>query len=184
MRLRPMYRKAALALVWVGSSVWSVAVPAVTINFSAILTDGTCTLSLDKSTLPLGSIALSQLRPAQLNAQQPFTLFVQDCTSGGSLTPQVTISGNGVTQDNKWLFRNAGSAAGVGIVVIRSDTAPDYSAPEVKDGTSIALANAGQIPANQALTFYAGASCGGSTGCASTGAGDVTASLMFTFAYQ
>lgn len=184
MHLAPVYRKATALLVLAGSCLLSAPVPAVTINFSAVLTDGTCTLSLDKSTLPLGTLSQAQLRPGQLNVQQPFTLFVQDCTSGGSLTPQVTITGNGVTQDNKWLFRNAGSAEGVGIVVIQSATVPAYSQPEVKDGTIITLANVGQIPANQALTFYAGASCGGSTGCASTGMGGVTASLMFTFAYQ
>ncbi|WP_431225957.1 fimbrial protein (plasmid) [Serratia sp. L9] len=151
-----------------------------------MLNNGTCTLSLDKSILPLGTVNLSALRPNQLVVPQPFTLFVQDCSgqAGGSLTPIVKITGNGVTQDNKWLFRNASSAAGTGIVVIHSDAVPDYSQPEVKDNSTLQLANVGQIPINQAFTFYAGTSCGGSTGCASLATGDVTATLMFTFSYQ
>ncbi|WP_447888140.1 fimbrial protein [Serratia fonticola] len=186
MRSAQRYRNAMLAVVLAGSGTLFSQGQAVTLNFTAVLADGTCTLSLDKSTLPLGAVSYSQLRPNQLVAPQPFTLSVQDCTGamGGSLKPVVTITGTGVTQDNKWLFRNAGSAKGAGILVIRSNSIPDYSQPEIKNNGTIALANAGQIPINQAFTFYVGASCGGSTGCATIGLGEVTANLMFTFAFQ
>lgn len=185
MRSALRYRKTVLAVVLASSGTLSIPIQAVTLNFSALLTNGTCTLSLDKSTLPLGLIAKSQLRPNQLVVPQPFILSVQNCTgqAGGSLKPTVTITGNGVTQDNKWLFRNAGSAAGIGILVIRSESVPSYNQSEIKNNSTIQLANAGQVPVNQAFTFYAGASCGGSTGCARTATGDVTANLMFTFAY-
>lgn len=182
MRLIQCYRKVVLVLA--GSVLLVAPVQAVTINFSAVLTNGTCALSLDRSILPLGTISQPELKPGRLIAQQPFTLFIRNCTSGGNFTPWVTVSGQGVTQDNKWLFRNAGSAAGVGIVVIQSDTLPDYSQSEVRDGTTIKVANTGQIPVDQELTFYAGASCAGSTGCASIGSGEVAATLMFNFAYQ
>ncbi|WP_421081365.1 fimbrial protein [Serratia fonticola] len=186
MRSAQRYLKAALAVVLAGGGAVSAPVQAVTLDFSAVLTNGTCTLSLDKSTLPLGVIAKSQLRPNQLVAPQPFTLSVQDCTgsAGGSLKPVVTIAGTGTTQDSKWLFRNAGSAANTGILVIQSASVPDYSQPEVKNNSVLSLANPGQIPVNQTFTFYAGASCGGSTGCATVATGDVTATLMFTFLYQ
>ncbi|MFV8908426.1 fimbrial protein [Serratia fonticola] len=186
MRSLRHYRNAVLAVMLAGGTLLSPPGWAITLNFSAVLTDGTCTLSLDKSILPLGTINQSALRPNQLVAPQPFTLFVQNCTSqqGSNLQPTVNISGSGVTQDNKWLFRQAGSATGTGIVVIQSQSVPDYSQPEVQNNTVLPLANAGQTPVDQAFTFYAGASCGGSTGCASLATGEVTATLMFTFAYQ
>ncbi|MBP1038854.1 type 1 fimbrial protein [Serratia fonticola] len=188
MRSAQRYLKAALAVVLAGGGAVSAPVQAVMLDFSAVLTDSTCRLSLDKSTLRLGGIEKSQLRPNQLVAPQPFTLSVQDCTgsAGGSVKPVVTIAGTGTTQDGKWLFRNAGSAANTGILVIQSATAnvPDYSQPEVKNNSVLSLANPGQIPVNQTFTFYAGASCGGSTGCAAVATGDVTATLMFTFLYQ
>lgn len=186
MRSAQRYLKATLAVVLAGGGAVSAPAQAVTLDFSAVLTDGTCTLSLDKSTLPLGVIAKSQLRPNQLVAPQPFTLSVHDCTgsAGGSLTPVVTIGGTGATQDGKWLFHNARSAANTGIMVIQSGSVPDYSQSEVKNNSVLSLAPPGQIPGNQTFTFYAGASCGGSTGCATVTTGDVTATLMFTFLYQ
>ena len=94
MRSAQRYLKAALAVVLAGGGAVSVPVQAVTLDFSSVLTDGTCTLSLDKSILPLGVIAKSQLRPNQLVAPQPFTLSVQDCTgsAGGSLTHSEKLS--------------------------------------------------------------------------------------------
>lgn len=186
MRSAPRYLKATLAVVLAGGGAVSAPVQAVTLDFSAVLTNGTCTLSLDKSTLPLGVINTSRLRPNQLVAPQPFTLSVRDCTgsSGGSLKPVVTVTGTGATQDGKWLFRNTGSAANTGFLVIQSATVPDYSRPEVKNNSVLSLADAGQIPVNQTFTFYAGASCGGSSGCAAVATGDVTATLMFTFTYE
>ena len=173
-------------MVLAGGSALSAPSLAVTLNFSAVLTDGTCALSLDKSTLPLGDVSLSQLRPNKLVAPRPFTLSVQECTGseGSSQQPVVTVTGNGATQDGKWLFSNTGSVGSTGILVIQSDFEPDYSQPEVKNHTQIPLAAPGQIPVNQSLTFYAGASCGGTTGCANVATGDVTATLMFTFSYQ
>ena len=188
MRSAPRYLKTVLALVLTSGCVLSVPVLAqqLTLDFSAVLTNGTCTLSLDKSTLQLGAIGKSQLRANQFIAPQPFVLSVKDCTgsAGGSLKPVVTIEGTGAIQDGKWLFRNAGSAAGTGILVIQSTSLPGYSQSEVKNKSVLSLANAGQIPINQTFTFYAGASCGGSSGCASVATGDVTATLMFTFTHQ
>lgn len=186
MRSAQLCRKAALVMMLAASGGGPTSVQAVTLDFSAFLTDGTCALSLDKSTLSLGTIGKSQLRPSRLIAPQRFTLFVRDCSgkTGDSLKPGVTITGSGVAQDNKWLFRNSGSAAGAGIVVIQSESVPGYDRLEVKHGAFLPLVLAEQIPVNQEFAFYAAASCGGNTGCASIGTGDVTASLMFTFAYQ
>ncbi|WP_222436576.1 fimbrial protein [Serratia fonticola] len=159
---------------------------AITLNFSATLFNGTCSLNLDKSTLPLGSVSLAELKPAQLLIAQPFTLSVTDCTGsdGGSLTPVVIMTGAGVSQDSRWLFRTAGSANGAGIMVIKSDSLPAHSQPEIKTGTVLPLAAAGKVPVAQSHTFYAGVSCMSTTRCTDVGTGAITASLMFVFAYQ
>lgn len=165
---------------------WIKPVQAITINFEATLGDGTCTLSLDRSTLPLGTILLSQLRANSLVSPSPFTLSVRNCSgfTNASLEPAVRVTGSGVTQDNKWLFRNTGSAKGTGILIIQSDSVPNYASDEVRNGTRLILKKAGAVPVDQTFTFYAGGSCGGSTGCSTTEPGRVTATVMFTFEYQ
>jgi type 1 fimbria pilin len=158
---------------------------AVTLNFSAILMPGTCTFSLDKSTLPLGTASLRELQPASLVSAQPFTLRVQDC-SGTDLntTPVVNVSGDGVIQDGRWLFRSADSVAkGVGVMLVKTDMPPSYGTTEVKNNDDIVLAVKGVNPADQSLTFYAAMTCG-SNGCAGLQAGVLTARVMFTLAYR
>lgn len=175
-----------IAIFFTLATVCVLPVQAVTVNFVATLGDPTCTLSLDRSTLPLGVISLSQLRANSMVSPSPFNLSVQDCTGflNESLKPAVRVTGPGVTQDNKWLFRNAGSASGAGILIIQSDSVPDYSRDEVRDGTRILLAKVGATPVDQTFMFYAGGSCGGSAGCSTIETGQVTASIMFTFEYQ
>lgn len=182
---RPYLNGLLMALLTAGG-LMSATASAITLNFSATLFNGTCSLNLDKSTLPLGNVSLSELRPAQLFIAQPFTLTVSDCTGteGDSLTPVVAISGPGVSQDNRWLFRHAGSADGAGIMVIKSDSLPAHSQPEIKGGTALPLASVGKLPVAQSHTFYAGVSCMSTTRCTDVGTGAITASLMFIFAYQ
>ncbi|WP_261459906.1 fimbrial protein [Serratia fonticola] len=164
------------------SAFLSAPAQSVTLDFSAVLVEGTCTISLDKSTLDLGTITKSQLRAGQVVAPQPFALTVQGCSGGGpTLTPVVKVSGNGIYQDNKYLFRNAGSADGVGILLFISDTVPEYNDSSLIGSTHIQVGFKGTTPAK--LNFYAGISCGGAMGCATTGTGNVTANIMFTFAY-
>lgn len=186
MHLVQLYLRGLLIASIATASLLPIAAVAVPLNFSATLYNGTCSLSLDKSTLPLGDLSLSALTPAQLVNTKPFTLTVADCTDsdGGTLTPVVVVSGAGDSHDNRWLFRNSGSAEGVGIMVIKSDTLPTYSQMEIKNGTALPLAVAGVTPAAQSHTFYAGVSCLSTSSCTNVTTGAVTASLMFTFAYQ
>lgn len=176
-----------LVIVFTLITAWIKPVQAVTINFEAALVNASCTLSLDRSTLPLGTILLSQLRANSLVSPSPFTLSVQNCSSvHASQEPAVRVTGVGVTQDSKWLFRHnvTGSAKGVGILIIQSDSVPNYASDEVRDGTRLLLKKAGNKPVDQTFTFYAGGSCGGSSGCSTTEPGRVTASVMFSFVYQ
>ncbi|AHG22651.2 hypothetical protein Z042_04320 [Chania multitudinisentens RB-25] len=159
----------------------------VTINFSAVLNPGTCTFSLDKSTLALDSTHLTQLTPATLQAAQPVTLTVQDCSgTDASLTPVVNVSGDGITRDTRWLFRSSDStASNVGIMLVKTNAPPSYSSTEVKNGDDIPLAGMGVNPLDQNIMFYAGISCGGAE-CVSTPPtpGSLTARILFDLAYR
>lgn len=159
---------------------------AVTINFSAVITRGTCSFSLDKSLLPLGYVGRAELKPASLLAVQPFTLWVRDCNlSTDGVIPVVSVSGEGVSQGGKWLFRSGDSVAkNVGVMLVKSDLPPSYSEPEVKNGDIFPLAGRGVNPVDQPLRFYAGMTCGSSDTCAAAGVGSLTARILFTLSFR
>lgn len=163
----------------------SASAQAVTINFSATLIEGTCTFSLDKSTLDLGVLQQAQLIPSSLLAAQPFVLSVRDCSAvGNSQLPVVNVTGTGVTQDGKWLFRASSSTAtNVGVMLVKTNAPPSFSDTEVKNNDDIPLANRGTAPADQDLTFYAGLTCGIAS-CASVTPGTLTAPILFQLAYR
>ena len=157
------------------------------LDFSAYLINGTCTLSLDNSTLPLDQVSTSTLRPRTLLNPRPFTLRVSDCTAvGKGLKPVVTVTGRGEKQDGKFLFRqpDTGAAKNVGVVVFKTSKVPDYGNTEIANGYFFTLDGAPVIPANQDHVFYAGVSCGGDAGCKNIGTGAVKAMLTFSVAYQ
>ncbi|WP_051916661.1 MULTISPECIES: fimbrial protein [unclassified Serratia (in: enterobacteria)] len=175
------------ALILIALSLCSQAVHAVTLNFSASIVQSTCSLSLDKSVLPLGDVPQASLRSGALVNLKPFSLRVDNCSgvAGGSQQLVILVVGAGATQDGKWLFRNSNSTAGgAGVMLVQGDTPPSYTATEVKPGDYFPLAGVGQVPVNQEFPFFAGVSCGGSTGCATIKPGALTANLMFMFAYR
>ncbi len=180
-------KRTLLLTIWALSALIGQPVQAVTLNFSAILNPGTCTFSLDKSTLALDSVHLSQFAPATLQAAQPFTLTVQDCSgTDASLAPVVNVSGDGITRDSKWLFRSSdSSASGVGVMLVKTDVPPAYGSTEVKNGDNIPLAAAGVNPPDQNIRFYAGITCG-SLACTSDPItpGTLTARILFNLAYR
>ncbi len=184
---RLFHKKVLLSALGLYVGLASMASQAVTLNFSASLVQGTCSLSLDKSVLPLGTLSPSSLRNGVLTNVQPFTLTVGNCSglTGGSLQPVITVNGDGSTQDGKWLFRTSGSnVGGAGVMVVQSATLPTYANTEVKSGDYFPLAAVGQIPVNKQLPFFAGVSCGGSSGCATVQPGTLTANIMFAFTYR
>lgn len=156
------------------------------IDFSAILMTGTCTFNLDKSMLALGTTTISDLQPATLVRAQAFTLSVSDCTGTDlNLTPVINISGDGITQDNRWLFRASDSTTNnkMGVMLVKSDVLPNYNAVEIKNNDDIVLADKGINPLDQNFTFYAAMSCG-TTGCSSLQAGTLSARVLFQLAYR
>lgn len=188
MRLSTTCLKATLGgVLSLLSGLISVSANTVTLNFSAQIVQGTCSLSLDKSVLPLGSVSKYLLHSGVLVNLHPFTLTAGNCNGAaeGSLQPGIVVTGTGSTQDGKWLFRTSDSdVGGAGVMVVQSDTAPNYTSTEVKPNDFFPLAGAGAAPVNTILPFFAGVSCGGSTGCATIKPGTLTANIMFVFIYR
>ncbi|CAM4293848.1 fimbrial protein [Serratia silvae] len=181
------HRKALLVTLAIGAGFTNSTAQAVTLNFSATVVEGTCSLSLDKSVLQLNDTSQARLGSGVLINPQPFILKADNCSgvAGGSLQPVITVNGDGVTQDGKWLFRSSDSTAGgAGVILVQSSNTPSYSNTEVKPADAFPLAGVGQIPVDKELPFFAGISCGGSTGCATVKTGTVTARITFTFAYR
>lgn len=177
--------KALSCLVLLAMTITST--QAITLNFNAVISPGTCTFNLDKSNVSLGYVPKSEMKPSTLVAVQPFTLSVTHCSgAGAALTPSVHIAGEGSTLGGKWLFRQAESTANnTGIVLIKTDTPPAYSEPEVKDGDTFALTKVpGTTPTDQSHTFYAGLACGDTVSCSSVTTGKATARIIFSLDYR
>lgn len=174
----------ALAATLLLAALHGAPLRAETLNFSAVLTPGTCAFSLDKSTLALGYVPLSHIAPSTLVAAQPFTLTVSDCGGGTHMkTPAVKVSGAGITQDGKWLFRDTSfpsASVGVGIMLVKTDVPPVYAQAEVKNDATFPLDTSGSAPEDHRMTFYAGLTCGSAATCASAKAGKVTARITFS----
>ncbi|MFA3781240.1 fimbrial protein [Yersinia sp. 1652 StPb PI] len=188
MHLNSFCRKKVL---WVGLSLLvggiSINTHAVTLNFSASLVQGTCSLSLDKSVLSLGDVQQANLRSETLLNLQPVTLTVDNCNgaASASLQPVVIALGPGKSQNGKWLFRSSDSdVGGAGVMLVQSASQPSYASTEVKSGDYFPLAAVGQTPVNKQLQFFAGVSCGGVTDCATVKPGQLTANVNFIFAYR
>lgn len=189
MATAPRYRNRVWAMVLSLGTLLPGALQADTLrlDFSAYLVTGTCTLSLDNSTLPLGQVSTSMLRPRTLLNPRPFTLHVSDCTAGANgMKPVVTVTGRGERQDGKFLFRqpDTDAAQNVGILVFKTSKVPGYGNTEIADGDFFKLDGAPVTPANQDHIFYAAVSCGSDAGCKNIGTGNVKAMLTFSFAYQ
>jgi type 1 fimbria pilin len=169
------------------TGVMSNTAKAVTLNFSASIVQGTCSLSLDKSVLTLGEISHSRLLSGSLVNLQPVTLKISNClgANGGTQQPVIAVTGPGNSQDGRWLFRSDDSdVGGAGIMLVQSTTPPNYADVEVKTGDTFPLAGVGQAPVDKVIPFYAGISCGGQGGCATVKPGSLTAHIVFKFAYR
>lgn len=186
MRLTPTFLNAPIAALLSLCCLIPQTAGAVTLNFSAVLTNGTCSLSVDKGTLSLPSITLAGLQPQRLYSTQPFTLSITECTGGGTsgLTPVVAVAGAGESQDSKWLFRQPNSTPGVGVMVFKSDVEPTFNTAEIGNGATIPVGAVGANAVAQKIQFYAAASCLSAQSCADVAPGTVTANLMFIFTYK
>lgn len=157
------------------------------LDFSATIVQGTCSLNLDKSVLSLDQVSQSRLQSNSLVNAQPFNVIASNCigVAQANIQPVIFVTGVGGYQDGKWLFRSSDSdVGGAGVILVQSVTQPSYLDSEVKSGDAFPLAAVGQAPADMVLPFFAGVSCGGSTGCATVKPGLLTANIVFNFAYR
>lgn len=187
MRILNVFKKKSIYILFFASlNFYMPAALAITLNFSAILAEATCTISLDKNVLSLGDISQSQLKANKIVAAQPFQLNIQNCISiSGSAAYSILVSGSGSLVDGKWLFRNSDEIGhGTGIMLVQSNTVPDYLNSEIRDGSAISIGGAGITPTDQSLKFYAGVSCGSDNGCATMTPGKVSATVMFDLVYR
>lgn len=163
---------ALAALLFTGPSA-----QAVKINFAAVIANATCQVSLNQSTLYLGSVPLKALTQGSVLAlPQPVLLQVRRCegVAGGDLKPRVKVSGEGF------------AAAGIGILLMQGDKPPAYEQAEVKNGDYLTVGPANVLPVDTDVPLYVGVSCGASSACgASTlGPGRLTARIIFDFTYR
>ena len=158
---------------------------AVTINFSAVLASGTCTLNLDKSSLYLGAEVRQNFKPNTLSNTSLFRLFISDCQdTDPTLRPAIQISGEGVMQAGRWLFHSQESTAeNVGVMLFQQANAPSYNDAEVKNGDVITIADKGVNPQDQSMTFQAGMTCGDGQNCGRISAGKIKARILFSIYY-
>src|SRR5471032_2998522 len=146
MRILDVFKKTGIFLfVFIPSAFCIPSALAITLNFSAILADPTCTISLDKNVLSLGDVSGSQLKANKIVAAQPFQLNIQNCISiSGSAAYSILVSGSGSLQDGKWLFKNSdGTKNGPGTVRFKRNTQPDYQNSDPGDGSAVKMGGAG-----------------------------------------
>lgn len=164
---------------------------AVTINFAAVIASATCQISLNKSSLYLGSVPLKALSTGNVLAlSQPVSLQIRRCegVAGGGLKPRVKVSGEGFSAagDNKWLFRSADSQAkGIGILLMQGEKPPGYEQAEVKHGDYLTVGSANVVPIDTDIPLYVGVSCGANAACRANTIkpGRLTARIIFDFTY-
>ena len=187
MPLRIPYRNYFIVLfVWLASILVSPA-QAVILNFSATVAQGTCALDLDKSVLPLGDVFLPDLKKGKLLNATPVNLLISKCSAIDALTQQatITITGTGISSGGRWLFREQNAeASNVGVMLFQQEAQPLPNDREIKNGDTLLMAAKGVLLDDQILPFYAGVSCGSSDGCRNAGAGELTARIIFSFAYR
>lgn len=175
--------------VFIGLAMWggSITAQATVLNFSATIVTNTCSVSLDRSVISLNQVPVSHLQSGVLLNLQPFTLKAENCegVDGGTQQVGILVSGAGAIQDGKWLFRSIDSdVGGAGVMLVQSANQPSFTDKEVMPGDMFPLANPGLAPSDKEFPFFAGISCGGSTGCATVKTGTLVAHITFLLAYR
>jgi len=175
-----------LATLLLGGSAFQ-PVQADTLTFSARLMPGTCTFTLTRATVDLGTLMVGEFQPSTLVKPQLFALTVGNCSgTDASLRPLVVITGDGAIQDGRWLFRASDSTAssGIGVMLVKTSVVPVYSDTEVRSNDVVYLAPTGVNPGNTNIYFYAAATCGSGARCTNISSGQIIARVMFELDYR
>lgn len=168
-----------------------------TVNFQAVYTSATCSITVPSSvTFNQGDYAAGIPATAIQgeNIQQSFNLGFTECqdTSATPGIPKITVSGNVVTLNGMKLFSDntgvEGQAVGYGVKLSSLGNALFTGASNLADnniisatqGTSVVSLNNQQLPVNAVLSCGAD-NCGAIT---SLNGGTFTANVIFRLSYE
>lgn len=176
-------------IIWIGGA--SAAASNIgTLDVTADIGAGNCTIEVTPTTLNLGDIdpaLLAGLDKKLVNNNHEEITITPKCTilGDGVKTPNVTLDGDplGISGEQKKLFRSTTSHStgfGVGIATIAATgTQPSWTDLKGKDDKVTIQPGATQ-------RFSVAVGCGATADCSpgSLKAGDLAASVTFTFAYE
>lgn len=161
------------------------------VNFSAIISNGTCEISASSPSITFLSIAENAFsRPKQTSEIQPLVLTLEQChgLGGGGAHASIRVDGNMATYDPH-LFRDADSSAkGVGIMVRAekyTGSVDDFYNPDaaVLAGQYTHEQQAGVVPADGTQLDYSVGFTNGN-GLEGVSPGALKATLQFMFLYH
>lgn len=185
-------RSGLLLVLSLLSSLYAYAdISTTTITFNVDFVSPTCELSLNTTSINLGTVAMDQLTNAGKTGLNPqnFTLSFKNCKGAGG-TPKVVVTAAGnngsFISDNTYLFRSNVSATTSSGFGVRLDVKNiDSTTTSLAHNSKIAIGTAADNIATttpKPLTFTASLSCGDCTQVINYG--DLEASVNLAFLYE
>lgn len=152
------------------------------LNFNANIVRATCDIELSNNTLQLQSVNIEELKKNRLMSLKSFILSVKNCKGVGESesAAYVKIRGSGSSNDGKWLFRDGNSTPGVGVLLYKSESQPEYYSKSITNDEDIKISDVNGATGDL-VSFWAGLSCGD---CKIVSGGDVKSTLYFEFVYK
>lgn len=161
----------------------------ININFHGFIKPGSCDVDLDKPSLNLGDTDYFTLKSGNtlLNPTQ-FNVNISKCflVKSNVLRPAIQIDGEGFNASGKFIFSSNDSAAkGIGVILYKGNSMPEFSDASLKPGDYIDLGGSGAMPEDSNIPFYVGVSCGSVTDCSSANVtpGKMVARIIFNYRY-
>ncbi|MGL5970046.1 MAG: fimbrial protein [Kluyvera sp.] len=155
----------------------------ININFTGVISPGTCDIDVDPPSLNLGNVDMLALQAGDaMENADTFNLNVKNCALAvpTTLRPAVQIDGEGFDAGGTFLFRGSDSTShGIGVIVL------DGAGSALKAGDYLDFGNVGGLPNATMATYIVAVSCGPAAACATnnTAPGGLVARIMFNFRY-
>ncbi|WP_127959441.1 fimbrial protein [Serratia microhaemolytica] len=158
-----------------------------TVNFSATLTGGSCSVMVDRATIQFDSISSSTIIAAGESGIDPqlLTLSFSDCAGAGGLVPKLQVSGDSFSAGIPLFRNNEGTtdySKGYGIRLVQQG---QNNAIDNLDKLILATAEEPiEILENRPLTLEARLSCGSCVTGVNLRGGTLNATVTFRFVYE
>jgi type 1 fimbria pilin len=195
-----VWRLLPVTVCAVGGLVTVSAQAAIDVAVSQTVTPANCDLALGGGDMAGGTVSFPSLQSADLSgvgrvsASQTFNLTLSNCGANAvTVAPHITVSGTPLgAGDDAWLFRDSGSATGMGFIFRFGGSTVDWdatstTAKNMQPGDDITLGkntNGAELPTDYA-TVPIPVAVAVSTGKQATqAAGDLAAAVTFTFEYR